>query len=103
MNALHTMIVSANAQAQPFLGSTATIGNNSNVPIIISQIKSRLDMAIEGYLDEADYEGIISTGDLAVAPVVNTKVAGPDGLNYLIRSVDAEPSAFVLKLKKIDP
>lgn len=103
MNALHTMIVAANAQAQPFLGSTCTIGNNTNVPIIISQIKSRLDMEIEGYLDQADYEGVISTAALASEPPINTKVIGPDGLNYLIRSVDFEPSAYVLKLKKIDP
>ena len=101
MNALHTALQAAFYQANPVIGSTATIGNVANVAIIVSAVDERIVMEMEGYLSDADYVGVVSTSDFSNVPVENTQVTGPDGSTYTIRAVKSDPSAYLLALKKI--
>lgn len=102
MNALHTALQAAFYQANPIIGTTATIGAVGPVDIIISPIDEKIAMEMEGYLSDAEWIGVVSTSDFTSPPVENTQVTGPDGANYLIRGIKTDPSSYTLALKKID-
>lgn len=95
------MLAAAFVQAEPVLGTTFTYGSPPAAYTgFFSIADEHLNMELTGELDQIDFAIVTSTAQFVTAPATGTQLAY-GGANYLIRTMRADPSAYVLGLKKI--
>jgi hypothetical protein len=106
MNLLHQAMQSGLNQSAAIAAGVpggVQIGRLKNIPMILSDIDDKILMEFEGYLDDADAVGVVSTSALLQAPAENTHVIVPNGDTYLIRRRRTTPSSYTLFLKLVRP
>ena len=97
------MLSAAVVQAQPTIGTSFQLGNPASGTVYsgaFSMADERTSFDLSGQIDTIDYMIVCGVAQFASAPTVQTQVV-VNGATYVIRTIKADPSAYILGLKKL--